>query len=212
MRRAIGVAALLLALAAAGAQAQTKKELVAKILSAQQANIEALANGLAQQSVAPMISQIGPALAARVSADKRQAVSEDMKNDVRAYVEEASAVLRERAVKLAPGTVGQQLEDKFTDDELKQLLAIIESPVNRKYEQMGGEIQKTLIDKLVAESRAQIDPKLKALDESLVKRLNAASAAPAGASAPAAAKAAASAPARAAAPASAAASSPGKKP
>jgi hypothetical protein len=39
------------------------------------------------------------------------------------------------------GTSAPMLEEKFTEDELKQLIAIIESPVNRKY-QAWAEMQK----------------------------------------------------------------------
>ncbi|MEO8118519.1 MAG: DUF2059 domain-containing protein, partial [Rhodoferax sp.] len=63
------------------------------------------------------------------------------------------------------------LEEKFTEDELKQLIAIIESPVNRKFAQVTGELQKTLVDKLVSDMQATIDPKVKALELSIGQRL-----------------------------------------
>lgn len=179
MRRGAWLLAALVA--AAGAQAQTKKDVIEKILAQQRSGIEALADSLAEQSAAPIITQIGPALAARVAPQRRQAVADEMKVDVRKYVDEASALLRERALKLAPATVGRQLDERFSEDELKQLLAILESPINRKYQQLGAEIQKSLVERLVADARSQIDPKLKALDESLVRRLNSAAAMPAAA-------------------------------
>jgi hypothetical protein len=74
-------------------------------------------------------------------------------------------------VKLAPTSIGPVLEEKFTEDELKQLIAIIESPVNRKFAQMTGELQKSLIDKLVADMQGTIDPKVKALELSIGQRL-----------------------------------------
>ena len=79
--------------------------------------------------------------------------------------------MRERAVQLAPSTVGALLEEKFSEDELKQLIAIIESPVNLKFLQLGGEMQKALIDKLVAETQSAIEPKVKALELAIGKRL-----------------------------------------
>jgi hypothetical protein len=63
------------------------------------------------------------------------------------------------------------LEERFTEDELKQLVGFMESPVNRKFAQMGGDMQKALLEKLVAETQAMIDPKLKAMEQSVAKRL-----------------------------------------
>jgi hypothetical protein len=39
----------------------------------------------------------------------------------------------------------------FTEDELKQIIAILESPVNRKFQAHGPDMQRALGEKLVAE-------------------------------------------------------------
>jgi hypothetical protein len=59
------------------------------------------------------------------------------------------------------------LEERFTEDELKQIIAILESPVNRKFQAMGGDMQRALIEKLVAETRPLIEPKLRALEQTM---------------------------------------------
>ena len=76
------------------------------------------------------------------------------------------------------------LEEKFSEDELKQLIAIIESPVNRKYQAMGPELQRALGQKLVEEMKPALEPRLKALAQSVQGRLQP----PAAASAPASGK------------------------
>ena len=113
------------------------------------------------------------------------------------YVEEAFPPVRERALKLAPSTLGAALEEKFTEDELKQLIAWFESPVNKKFQQASGEMQSNFMQKLVAEARPLLEPKLQALEQKVRTALGApAAGAPAeGAAAP---KAAAKPPARAA--------------
>ena len=148
-----------------------KKELVAKILLLQQPSIEGIATLLAQQPAAQMMQGANVALQSRIAPDKREAVAKEIQADVKKYVDEAVPLLRERAVKLAPSTLGPLLEEKFSEDELKQLIAIMESPVNRKYGQMNGELQKALGDKLVTETRSLIEPKVKELDASIGKRL-----------------------------------------
>ena len=80
-------------------------------------------------------------------------------------------MVRDRAVALAPSTIGVLLDERFTEDELKQLIAIIESPVNRKFQALGGEMQKDLTEKLVAETKPIIEAKVRALDRAVAGRL-----------------------------------------
>ena len=68
-----------------------------------------------------MMQAAGQRAAAQVPADKREAIGKAIEADVKKYVEEATPLVRERAVKLAPSTIGAVLEEKFTEDELKQL-------------------------------------------------------------------------------------------
>lgn len=174
--KTVTLAAALLSAAASHAQgtapasSPAKKELVAKILQLQQPAMEGIARGLLQQPVGNLMQSAGMALQ-QVPADKREAAAKAIETDVRKFVEEATPMLRDRAIKLAPGTVGTMLEERFTEDELKQLAAWMESPVNKKYSQMAPELQSALGQKLVTESRASIEGKLKALEQSVGKHL-----------------------------------------
>ena len=171
MKRTL-VAALLLLAAAAGAQTTApKKELVAKLLQLQQPAIERSAIMMIERPAATLMQQAGAVLQTRIPPDKREAIAKDMQADVKKYADELVPLVRERAVKLAPSTIGVLMEEKFTEDELKQIIAITESPVYRRYQQVGAELEKALIDKLVAELRSVIDPKVRALDQALVARL-----------------------------------------
>ena len=186
------VAAVALLALGALAQAQNsaaKNELVVKILQLQRPAIEGIATALAQQPAQTMMQGASVALQTRVAPDKREAVAKEIQADLKKYADEAVPLLREKAVKLAPTTIGTLLEEKFTEDELRQLIAIMESPVNKKFSQLNGELQKALGEKLVAETRAVIEPKVKALDLTIGKRLGM-TPPPAAASAPAPAKAA----------------------
>ncbi len=173
-----------------------KKELVQKVLLLQQPAIENMARSLVEQPAGQMMQAAGRALQQQVPAEKREAVGRGIEADVKKYVDESYPVVRERAVKIAPTTIGAVLEEKFTDDELKQLIAWLESSVNKKYLQLGAEMQNGFMQKLVAEARPLLDPKLQAL-ETRVRTSLGVPAAPASA-APAAVG---SAPAKAAAPA-----------
>lgn len=177
-KKTILTTALVALLVASGvAQAQTavnsaaKNELVVKILQLQRGAIEGIATVLAQQPAQQMMQGASVALQSRVPPEKREAVAKEIQADLKKYVEEVVPLLRERAVKMAPTTIGTLLEEKFTEDELRQLIAIMESPVNKKFSQMNGELQKSLGEKLVADTRSIVEPKVKALDATIGKRL-----------------------------------------
>jgi hypothetical protein len=177
---------VLLMAIAAGAGAQTspaKKDLVAKILQLQQPAIESVARALAEQPAALLIQRAGTVMQTRTPPDKRDAIAREIQADVRKYVEEAVPLVRDRALKLAPAAIGTMLDERFTEEELVQLIAIIESPVNRKFQQMGGEMQKSLQDRLVAETKGLMEPKIKALELAVAGRLGIPVSAPAASSA-----------------------------
>jgi hypothetical protein len=166
------VLATLLALSAlAHAQAPTsKKALVAKVLQLQQPGIEAMARQLATAPALNLMQRANLALQT-VPAERREAVARDIEADLRKYADEVAPIMSASAVKAAPSTVGTLLEEKMSEEELKQLIAILESPVNKKFQSLAPDMQKLLGDKLVADTRASIEPKLRALDASIVKRL-----------------------------------------
>jgi hypothetical protein len=163
-----------------------KKELVQKLLQLQQPGIEMAARGIVERPAAQMMQDAGRVLQTQIPADKREAIGKSIEADVKKYVEEAYPPVRERAVKLAPSTLGVALEEKFTEDELKQLVAWFESPVNKKFQQVSGEMQTNFMQKLVAEARPLVEPKLQALEQRVRTALGVPAANPsdAGAAAP----------------------------
>lgn len=178
MKQFVLIGGLLAASLTANAQAQTppapsaaKKELAARIVKLQQPGIDNLAKQLVEQPAMQVLQQAGIALQQRVAADRRQAVAADIQADARKYAEELGPIARDKATKLAPGILQPILEEKFTEDELKQLITIIESPVNRKFQALGPEMQRALGQKLVEELKPTIDPKLRALTQSIGARL-----------------------------------------
>ena len=158
----------------------SKKALVQKALQLQQAGIENVGVGLANQTANQVMQVAGQAMA-RVPADKRDAVGADLQGEVRKFFDDIAPMLRAAAVRLAPSTLGAMMEEQFSEDDLKVLIAWFESPVSRKYQQLAVEMQQGLGEKLVADTRPQIEPKLKALETVLGAKLAAASAAPAAA-------------------------------
>ncbi len=165
----IGFAGCLLG---ATAQAQgSKAELVAKVLQLQTPGIEAMARTMVEQPAQQILAQLANAVRQRVPADKREALGKEIQADVRKFLDDTTPVLRASAVKLAPSTIGAVLEEKMSEDELRELIRILESPANRKFQSLAGEMQRALGEKLVAETRGTVQTRLQALNETLNKRM-----------------------------------------
>jgi hypothetical protein len=155
----------------AAANASAKRDLVARILKVQQPAIEALGRSLAEQPAADLTERAGLALSERVAAERREAVATEIRGDVKRYLDDAVPLVQGRAVKLAPTTIGTLLEEKFSEEELRQVATILESPAYGKFQQLSGQMQTTLTEKLLAETRAAVEPKVLALEQSIAKRL-----------------------------------------
>ena len=178
--------------AAPAPSSPAKKELVAKIVALQQPAIDNLARGIAERPAAQMMQAAGNVLQTKVAPEKREAIGKAIEADVKKYVEESTPILKERAAKIGPATVGPIIEEHFSEDELKQLATWLESPVNKKYQQVATEMQQALVQKLVAEAGPLLDPKLKALEQRVRVALGVPPVAPASGTAPTPAKKAAS--------------------
>lgn len=159
------------AAAAALPSSPAKKELIARVLVLQQGAIEQTAQSIVERPAMQLQQQAGMALQTRVPPEKREAAAKNVQADLKKYVDETGPMVRQQAVKLAPSTVGALLEEKFSEAELKELIGIMESPVNRKFTQMGADLQKALGEKLVAQTQATVAPKVKALEAAIVAHL-----------------------------------------
>lgn len=156
--------------APAAASSPAKKELIAKLLQVQQPGIENLSRAVLQGPLGNLMQGAGAALQ-QLPPEKREATAKSIEAEVKKFAEENGPMLRDRAIKLAPSTIGTMLDERFTEDELKQLLAWLESPVNKKFSQMGGEMQKALTEKLMADTGSTLDTRYKALQQSVAKQL-----------------------------------------
>jgi uncharacterized protein len=168
----LGMTLITLALAAGAshAQVQTKKDLIAKVVQLHMQGIENVGRVIAGQTSQQMLQAAGQALP-RVAADKREAVGKEIQDDVKKFYDDVEPLLKKRAVELAPATVGAAYEEKFSEDELKVIIAWLESPVSKKYAQMDRDQGNALAEKVVADTRPAIEPKLKALEATVAKRL-----------------------------------------
>jgi hypothetical protein len=159
------------AASAAAPSSPAKKELVQRVVRLQQPGIDGLARQLVEQPAAQMAQQAQMALQQRIAPDKREAVGRELQGDIKKYVDETTPVVRERVSKVVPPVLATMFDEKFTEDELKTLAVWLESPVSHKFQQALGEVQRTVLEKVAPEVSPLIEPKAKALQQSMISRL-----------------------------------------
>ena len=163
-----------------------KKELVQRVLKLQQSGIERLATAMTEEPAVVLVERASMMIAANVPKERQEAISKEIQADVQKYLKDTVPQVRKSAQQLAPSTIGAVLESKFSEEELRQVVAVMESPAYAKYQQLSGEMQQTLQAKLVDDTRATVEPRVQALEKMLGDRLRAATQASAPATKPAA--------------------------
>ena len=154
---------------AAAAVSAAKQQLVQRVL--QLWHPETLGESMLQEPVAEAVAQARVMLQGRAPVEKRDAAMRDIAEDAKKFLADANPVVKTSAQKLVSTTVAPLLAERFSEDELRQIIAILESPVKRKFEDMIPEMQKTLGTKVASETQAVIDPKLQDLRQKIGLRL-----------------------------------------
>ncbi|MBT9609116.1 hypothetical protein [Aquabacterium sp.] len=152
-----------------------KREQILRLPIAQKASLEGLASGLTQDPARQLMGQFVQPAIGLVPPEKREATGQQIDAEVQKYLEAATPVVKASAVKVGPAAVTSVLEDKFTEEELKQLGTMLDSPVLKKYQGIIPELQKALFDKVTADASPQVDPKLQALQANIRKIIDTAS-------------------------------------
>ena len=149
-----------------------KKEVVQKILSSQQGALDNMARGMTEQFAGQLIGQTQQIIVRGVPEDKRDATAKQANAELTKYLETTVPVVRASINKLAPTTIGAIYEDKFSEEELKQLHAMLDSPILKRYQEIQPLMASSLAQKVQADVANDVKPKLQTLATSLEKILN----------------------------------------
>jgi hypothetical protein len=148
-----------------------KKELVQRLLTLQAPALESMARDMVEGPARQMAGDAELALNQRVAPEKREAAIKQIQEQFRKYGDESSAIVRERAGKLGQGSLAPVLEEKFSEDELRQLLGALEAPAYKKFQQNLPDMTKVYAESLVKDLQPVITPKLRALEQSIAAAL-----------------------------------------
>lgn len=150
------------------AMAQSKKELVQKLLVSQQPLVDNAAQNLAEQPARQLVASAKQVLQQGVPPEKREATAKQVDVEIKKYLDSAVPLFKTSATKLTASSVAPALEEKFTEDELKQLITILDSAVLKKYQAaLPDLIGPAFLEKVVLDVRPALDPKLQTVQNNL---------------------------------------------
>ena len=156
--------------APAAAPSAAKKALLDRLVALQQPGLESMARGLAEQPLRQMLGAAQNALP-RVAEDKREAAIQKIEGLAKQYADEVAPIAKDKAGKLGQTALVPMLNERFSEDELRQLLVALESPAYKKYQAALPELGNAFTQQLVTEMRPSIEPKLKTLEQNVAQVL-----------------------------------------
>lgn len=154
-----------------------KQALVQRVLD--KMALDAVGMQMMQAPVADMLRQAKVVVSSRVPAERQDATMKDITGDANQFMAEEGPVLLKSTHAIVEQDVAPVLAQKFSVDELKQLAAILESPVLAKFEAAVPELKRTVGENLAKANAARIQPKMTALQNKVGERLRVAAQAPA---------------------------------
>ena len=149
-----------------------KEKLIQRIL--QLWHVENIGISMLQEPVSESLRQSRSLLQGRTSNERQEAAMTEISGYAKKFFEDATPLVRTSAQKLIPVTVSPVLAEKFTEEELRQIISILESPVKKKFEALIPEMQNALGKKIASDTGPKINPKLEELKQQIGLRMRAA--------------------------------------
>lgn len=156
--------------APAAAPSAAKAALLARLVALQVPALEFAARNMGEGPLRQLMS-VAQQHIGNVPEDKRQAAIAQIDGLGRKYADDLIPTAKDAAAKVAPAVYTQAFDKAFTEEELRQLLAALESPVYKKYTGVQPEVSAAVSEKLVAEMRPTVDPRVKALEQNVIAAL-----------------------------------------
>ena len=164
---AAGCALALAALAVSApvqAQDATRKELATRIVNLQKAHdMDALIAQLASSASQTVVSTWLPKLD-QLPRSKQRTAADQLDAELKKFNQDNVRLIKSRNERISLDVLVPAYAERFTTDELRQLVAFMESPVIKKYYAANPQMANMLAQKLVEATRKDVETRIKAFD------------------------------------------------
>lgn len=108
---------------------------------------------------------------ARLLQAKQDAALKDISVDVQKYIDTVTPLATNTAKKNLPTTVGPLLAQNFSVEELKQLVALLQSPVRAKFEALIPQLDRAIGLKVQQDAGPEINKDIQAMTQAVGTKL-----------------------------------------
>jgi len=147
-----------------------KRALAVKLAQLQQkSESDNIAQQLTASAVQPLVVAWSQKLDQTVPPDKQKEVREKLDQELKKFSDDAFKTIREQTAKTAEEALVPIFMEKFSESELKTIIAYQESTAAAKFAAIGTDAANTWALQVVENTRAAIETSSKAFDEAASK-------------------------------------------
>ncbi len=167
---AIALSCLALTTIAQAQSADPKLEWATKAVALQQGpELERLVGQLADSATQEILQNWGAKLQSDVPPAKMEQAKEGLNNELKKYFDDVSKTISGKVSKVSTTALIPAYMERFTLDELKQLVAFFESPASKKYQAAAPELGNIFVRQLIDETRADVTARSRQFDDVATK-------------------------------------------
>jgi uncharacterized protein len=149
--------------------ADVKRDLAVRIIAAQEgAEMNRMLEQIAASAAQQLVGKWNPALGS-MPADKRQKAAASLDAELKKFNDDALKLITTQAVKVRGDALASSYAEKFSEEELKQLLALMEAPAFKKYQTLAPELGNVYLKGIVDGTRNAVESRGKAFDTAAAK-------------------------------------------
>ena len=166
----LALSCLSLAITAQAQTADPKLEWATKAVALQQGpELERLVGQLADSATQEILQNWGAKLQSDVPPAKMEQAKEGLNNELKKYFDDVSKTISGKVSKVSTTALIPAYMERFTLDELKQLVAFFESPASKKYQAAAPELGNIFVRQLIDETRADVTARSRQFDDVATK-------------------------------------------
>ena len=150
--------------------ADPKLEWATKAVALQQGpELERLVNQLADSAAQDVLQAWAPKLQANVSKEKMEQARESLNSELKKYFDDVYKSINSKTTKVSTDALVPAYMQRFSLEELKQLVGFFESAAVKKYQAAAPELGNVFVQQLVEATRADVVARGKQFDDAAVK-------------------------------------------
>ena len=167
---AVALSSLALASTAQTQPADPKIEWATKAVALQQGpELERLVSQLADSATQDILQNWTPKLQSDVPKAKQAQAKEGLNSELKKYFDDVSKAINGKVSKVSAEALIPAYVERFSLDELKQLVAFFESPAVKKYQSAAPELGSVFVKKLIEATKDDVAARTRQFDEAAMK-------------------------------------------